>query len=136
MSRSGYSDDYDGADLTRYRGQVASAIRGKRGQAFLRELIEALDALPEKRLIAADLWNGEVCALGAVGLKRDMDMTGLDPTDHRRLADLFGIARQLVMEIEYENDEGAGYWVEETPEARWRRMRDWVAGHLIEWDPA
>ena len=38
MSRSGYSDDLDNWDLIRWRGQVSSAIRGKRGQGFLREL--------------------------------------------------------------------------------------------------
>lgn len=45
MSRSGYNDySIDNWDLIRWRGQVASAIKGKRGQAFLRELIEALVA--------------------------------------------------------------------------------------------
>jgi hypothetical protein len=46
MSRSGYSDDHSEWDLIRWRGAVASAIRGKRGQAFLRELLVALDAMP------------------------------------------------------------------------------------------
>ena len=46
MSRSGYSDDYEPSNIAMWRGQVASAMRGKRGQAFLRELIEALDAFP------------------------------------------------------------------------------------------
>lgn len=53
MSRSGYTEDCDDNwQLIRWRGAVASAIRGKRGQAFLRELLAALDAMPEKRLIA------------------------------------------------------------------------------------
>lgn len=68
MSRSGYCDDYDcdPLPLGRWRGQVASAIRGKRGQAFLRELVAALDAMPEKRLIANDLEQaGNVCAIAA-----------------------------------------------------------------------
>jgi hypothetical protein len=37
MSRSGYSDDLENWSLIRWRGAVASAIRGRRGQAFLRE---------------------------------------------------------------------------------------------------
>ena len=41
--------------LIRYRGAVKSAIRGKRGQAFLREMLAALDAMPEKRLSAGAL---------------------------------------------------------------------------------
>lgn len=53
MSRSGYSDEIDDQWLSiMWRGRVTSAMRGKRGQAFLRDLVEALDAMPEKRLIA------------------------------------------------------------------------------------
>lgn len=63
MSRSGYIDELDQWDLIRYRGQVASAIRGKRGQAFLRDLLAALDAMPEKRLIAGTFErdDGDMC---------------------------------------------------------------------------
>lgn len=35
MSRSGYTDDCDGWQLIMYRGAVASAIRGARGQRLL-----------------------------------------------------------------------------------------------------
>jgi hypothetical protein len=45
MSRSGYSDDLDPLALGRWRGRVASAMRGKRGQAFLREMLAAMDAM-------------------------------------------------------------------------------------------
>lgn len=48
MSRSEYSENLDSWSLIRWRGQVVSAIRGKRGQAFLRELVDALEAMPEK----------------------------------------------------------------------------------------
>jgi hypothetical protein len=128
MSRAGYSEDLDPLDLGRWRGQVASAIRGKRGQAFLRELVEALDALPGKRLIAHDLEHaGNVCAIGSVGQKRGVDMGVLDPHDSEHLATVFGIADQLVREIEFMNDEGG--W-NETPEQRWARMRAWAVSHL------
>ena len=129
MSRAGYSEDCDGWALIRWRGQVASAIRGKRGQAFLRELIEALDAMPEKRLIANDLEAaGNVCAIGSVGARRGTDMSKLDPEDPDGIASAFGIAQQLVREIEFMNDEAA--W-NETPEERWARMRAWAASQLI-----
>lgn len=130
MSRSGYIDDGDNNwSLIRWRGAVASSIRGKRGQAFLRELIEALDALPEKRLIAHELQDGcEVCAIGSVGLRRGVDMSRLDPDDSSTVAGVFGIAEPLVREIEYENDEGA-IW-NDTPEKRWQRMRDWAVCNL------
>lgn len=130
MSRSGYCDDYDldNWSTIRWRGQVASAIRGKRGQAFLRELISALDAMPEKRLIANELQDGcEVCAIGSVGVKRGIDLTVIDPHDYDRIAATFGIAHQLVQEIEWMNDEA---YFGTTPEGRWRFMRDWAEENL------
>ena len=72
MSRSGYHDGIDQWDLIRWRGAVASAIRGKRGQAFLREMLDALDALPEPKLIAHDLFVRlalRVCYLAHVWLR-------------------------------------------------------------------
>lgn len=131
MSRSGYSDDYDDGLLAMWRGQVASAIRGRRGQKFLRDLIEALDALPEKKLIRDDLIHadGAVCALGAVGVKRGVaGLELLDPEDHQTLSGVFDIAHQLVQEVEWMNDEGA--W-NDTPETRWQRMRRWAESCLV-----
>jgi hypothetical protein len=56
MSRSGYCEDMDDQWAhIRWRGAVTSAIRGRRGQAFLREMLAALDAMPEKRLVAGAL---------------------------------------------------------------------------------
>ncbi len=129
MSRSGYSDDCDmDWGLIRWRGQVASAIRGKRGQAFLRELVEALDAMPEKRLIAHELQaGGEVCAIGSVGARRGIDMTKLDPEDYDGIAHTFGVASPLVQEIEFENDDA--FW-NATPEQRWQHMRAWAVSNL------
>lgn len=132
MSRAGYADDSDDNwALIKWRGQVESTIRGKRGQAFLRELIAALDALPEKKLIAGDLIaDGAVCAIGAVGIKRGIDLTALDPYDYDSIAGTFGITHQLVREIEFTNDECTSL----DPAKRWQQMRDWAERHLIEWD--
>jgi hypothetical protein len=128
MSRAGYGEDIDNWQLIRWRGQVASAIKGGRGQAFLRELVEALDALPEKKLVAHDLHDGaNVCAIGSVGLRRGTDMAALDPEDAEGVAAAFGIAHQLVREIEYMNDEA--HW-NETPETRWHNMRAWAVSNL------
>lgn len=133
MSRSGYSDDYDDNwALIRYRGAVSASIKGKRGQAFLKELIAALDAMPEKKLIAHELEaNGEFCALGAVGKCRGMDMNKIDPDDAPSVAKSFGIAAALAREIVFMNDEGSYYNVGETPESRWSRMRKWAESELI-----
>jgi hypothetical protein len=128
MSRAGYNEDIDQWALIRWRGQVASAIRGKRGQDFLRELIDALDALPEKKLVAEHLQDGpNVCAIGSVGIRRGVDLTKLDPEDPEGIADAFGIAHQLVREIEWMNDEA---WYDEKPEHRWKRMREWAVASL------
>jgi hypothetical protein len=128
MSRAGYCDDIDQWQLIRWRGQVASATRGRRGQAFLRELIDALDALPDKRLISRELQEGEhVCAIGSVGVRRGIDLSKLDPHDGETLSAVFGIAEPLVREIEFMNDEAV--W-QETPEERWRRMREWAIDNL------
>lgn len=132
MSRSGYSDGCDDQwQLIRWRGQVASAIRGKRGQKLLRDLVEALDAMPEKRLITNELTceNG-VCALGAVAVKRGIDVSKVDPEDAQTVAAKFDIAYALACEIVFENDEG--FWKTETAEQRWQRMRDWAVNRLRE----
>ena len=131
MSRHGYCDDFDdNLVLGRWRGQVASAIRGKRGQAFLREMRDALDAMPEKRLITDQLVTeeGDVCALGAVALARKCDVSKLDPEEPEVVAATFGIAEVLVREIVYENDESFCYRYNDAdaPEKRWQYMRNWV----------
>lgn len=127
MSRSGYSDDCD--DQWRHimwRGAVASAMRGNRGQAFLRETAAALDAMPVKALIDTQLQaqDGAYCTLGAVGAARGMDMSVLDPDDIETVAGAFGISAAMAREIVYMNDEG--FWCA-TPQERWVKMRAWVA---------
>jgi hypothetical protein len=129
MSRSQYHDDLDPLDLGRWRGRVASAMRGKRGQQLLRDLLAALDAMPEKRLIQHELQqDGDVCALGACGVHRGMDMSSLDPDEPEDVAAAFDIAEPMAREIVYMNDEYGAY--KETPEHRWTRMRAWVAKQI------
>ncbi|MBU9502883.1 hypothetical protein KTE68_22285 [Burkholderia multivorans] len=141
MSRSGYSDDCENVEL--WRTAVRNAIRGKRGQAMLRELAAALDAMPEKRLITAELQDadGDFCALGVLGSVRGLDLKGIDPEDREAVAAAFNIAPALAAEIVFENDENGDHWdhalgerVFETPEERWTRMREWVRSNLIELD--
>lgn len=130
MSRSGYSDDIDDQwGWIRWRGTVASAIRGKRGQAFLTEMLAAMDALPEKKLVAWQLEaEGQVCAIGSVGRQRGVDMTKLDPEDYDTVAGTFGVATPLAQEIVWMNDEAGPF--KETPEQRFARMRKWVQSKL------
>ncbi len=125
MSRAGYSDDLDEGDLARWRGAVTSAIKGKRGQAFLRELEAAMVALPEKSIIGgAFAYEGQVCALGTVTLQRKlsggatraeaiaqiMEEWPSDPDEYAEecgddAAREFNIAQAMAREIMYVNDE-------------------------------
>lgn len=156
MSRSGYNDDCDGWALIRWRGAVNSAIKGERGQAFLRELAAALDAMPEKRLIADELQtaDGEFCTIGVLGAARGIDMSKLDPDDRESVAAAFNIAPALAAEIVFENDEGLYPYdfidvevcgpirpaerrvrsvcvpIQRAEEQRWQRMRQWVESHI------
>lgn len=107
MSRCGYSEELDHWALVRWRGAVESAIRGKRGQAFLKELLEALDAMPERKLVKDELVTpaGEVCAIGSVMVKRGIDASAIDAYDSSLIAQKVGIAEALVKEIEWINDD-------------------------------
>lgn len=130
MSRSGYSDDFGDNQLYLYRQAVERAIRGKRGQALLRALRDALDAMPVKRLITEEIVTaeGDCCALGCLALARGLDVSNVDPEDPHRVAKLFDIAPSLAREIVYENDE----WYDDSEEARWERMRRWVDRNILE----
>jgi hypothetical protein len=140
VSRSGYSDDYadDQWALIRWRGAVASAIRGKRGQALLRDLLAALDAMPEKRLIAGYFVreDGCACALGVLGQARGIDVAALNPSDlddgadRAQVAKAFGLSEALAAEIMFVNDDD-GIWTSLTDEQRWRDVREWVASQIV-----
>jgi hypothetical protein len=149
MSRSGYSEDCENLGL--WRGAVHRAISGKRGQALLREMAEALDAMPVKQLVADDVVRDSehVCAMGAVIVARKLDVSEVDVYDADATAELLGIAGALAKEIAYENDECGQRVVvdeevgpfqpwnwprrtyrDETPAERWTRMREWVTANL------
>lgn len=160
MSRSGYTDDNDDQWASiRWRGAVKSALSGKRGQAFLRELLSALDAMPEKELTTAELQvDGQFCALGVVGQARGVDLAQVDTEDWQQLSSTFGIAESMAREIMYENDDCVANeewtdveihgpmrpnypdWnshkrsvlvpVKRAGEQRWFYMRKWVASQI------
>ena len=160
MSRSGYNDDDSDDPLTvgRWTAAVNASLRGKRGQAFLRELLDELDAMPDKRLIAnAATKDGCMCTLAVVAAKRGHDLQKLDYDmemwEWDRIADQLGISQAMAREVMYINDEHTDErgWVRldgppdpwggepeaylplpNVEERRWRYMRDWVAKQLIE----
>lgn len=139
MSRSGYSDDCENVEL--WRSNVARSIAGKKGQAFLRELVAALEAMPEKKLITEDLErDGCYCTLGVVGAARGVDMSGIDMSDDYDAGNQIGTVLKmpaiLAQEIMYLNDEYEEYdrerhcWVQETDEQRYERMLKWAKSKL------
>jgi hypothetical protein len=140
MSRSGYVDDYNGWAFICWRGAVASALKGKRGQSFLVELRDALEAMPVKRLVTDTLQaDGEFCTLGVLGAKRGLDMAPIDAHCRESVSQAFGIAEALAAEIVFENDEHPGEYkqvdgsyklIPETPESRWVRMHKWVVENI------
>lgn len=141
MSRSGYSDDCENVDL--WRANVTRSIRGRKGQAFLRELVAALEAMPEKKLITEDLERGGCyCTLGVVGASRGVDMSDIDMSDEWDAGNQVAIAlkmpRILAQEIMFLNDEHEEYdrearrWVQETDEQRYERMLKWAKSNLCD----
>ncbi len=129
MNRSGYSDE--GEHFAMWRGVIMSATRGKRGQAFFRALVEALDAMPDKRLVAGELETeeGAVCALGCLGKHRGIAIGSVDTEDWDKLGELFNIAPQLAQEVMYVNDED--FRARHSPEERWQVVRTWAARQIV-----
>src|ERR1700690_509135 len=100
MSRSGYSEDLDQNMLNIYRANVDRALSGKRGQTFLREMADALDAMPVKELVAGEVVRDSehVCAMGSVALARKIDVSDIDVEDAPAIGKRFGIAEALARE--------------------------------------
>jgi hypothetical protein len=134
MSRHGFGDDGPESQEEQwayicYRGAVTSAIRGKKGQTFLKEMLAALDAMPVKELIAEELvQEGSFCALGVVGHKRGLDLEDIDPEDIESCAGAFGINEKLCREIVYVNDKGV--WWNATPRRRYEEVRGWLLENI------
>ena len=142
MSRYCDSDDYDYEPWMEGQaaGAMRSAIRGRRGQQLLRDLIAGLDALPVPELAAGALEDPEtgcVCALGAVRLQRGAEAVPLDfdPTDPdidwRYLAKPFDISETLAHAVISENEYGNKRNDEQSRRRRWQSVRAWAVGNLV-----
>lgn len=119
MSRSSYSDDLDDypGQLELYRGNVARSMRGRQGQKMLREMRDALLALPVKELHADVFASGtkerpKVCALGAWATQKagtpdaGAALVSEPDYDEETAADLakHGWPKLVVLDTIYEND--------------------------------
>jgi len=130
MSRSSYSDDYGDdfpGQLGLFRANVRRSIRSARGQARLRELRDALLAMPVKELdsdvfVEGEASNPAVCALGQWALTKAggdvesaKEMAGHDPECDESTAEALaehGWPRLVVLETIYENDDTRGRDIE------------------------
>ena len=134
MSRSGYSDDCENIGL--WRGAVHRATVGRRGQALLKAVLGALDAMAVRELAGGSFQEsgGCMCTLGVLGATRGIDLRSMEVAaydwDFEKIGNTFGSARALVQEIMWMNDEG-NWRGNETPAERWQRMRGWVSEQIV-----
>ena len=140
MSRSGYVIDENNKSQL-YRGAVRSAIKGKRGQKLLSDILSALDAMWDKKLSGDHLNNPKVffCTLGVLGSERGLYNGIVDNIDHDALAEIFDASPALVREIMFVNDEcgsehtclnGVWKYSDYSASDRWARMRKWVESKI------
>lgn len=140
MSRINYSEDEQfPGQFHLWQANCDRSLRGRPGQAALRELEAALVALPTKRLITNELDNGvDCCAIGAVVRHR-----GLDP---EKIAEEFdteyemeevgvelGMPTLVAWKIVEVNDITTGSYnvrVPYTPEQRYADVLRWVRAWL------
>ena len=157
MSRLSINECDDQASFLRACAWEANTNRhlaGKLGQKALRELEAALLALPEKALTANRFIRlhgpaddvGEVCALGALALKRRIDAGESRAEAVKKIAEDWKGDAQDEAESEGSGDEEAAYYLnlkrvfawaiidqneeagphDQTPEDRYRRVLAWV----------
>ena len=146
MSRSCYSDDFGDdfpGQMELYRANVERSIRGAFGQQRLKELRDALRALPVKELQADIFATGsneapQVCALGAWALakcggdvEKAREMVRSDDDDHDTAEALksHGWPRLVVFDTIYQNDQEWSRF--ETPARRYERVLAWVESQIL-----
>jgi hypothetical protein len=144
VSRFNDDGDWDYGRYSLWERAMTNALSGRRGQAALADLEQALLALPQKRLIDGALaCNGEVCAVGALvvrnrvaaGEDRAAVLADLeratDPEEYNDNADVtatYGakhgrMAYAMAWRIAELNDEDCR---NATPEWRYEYVLDWV----------
>jgi hypothetical protein len=138
MSRSGYSEDYDydsgGAPPEFYWQALDNAMRGKRGQALLRDIAAGMDAMEHKVLVKGFLRDGGAfCMVGVATNVRNVNLEDIPDGELfeqdagywiTKLARRLNVAQCVIASLIWQNDEfGAP---NESPAGRWRRIRSWI----------
>jgi hypothetical protein len=133
-------DDWESWMDGQRAGALRSAIQGRRGQRFLQDLINALDALPEPELSAGALEDEETgccCAFGAVRRFRGAESVPLyfhpmeEDVTSDKLAKPFDVSRALAWEVVEANE---GWCKSNSPGARRQRFKEvrrWAVGALL-----
>lgn len=140
-SRIREGEDFEPWMAGQQAGALRAAVRGRRGQAFLRELVAALDALPVKELAAGALEDPETgccCAFGAVARARGWgeEQLGFDPTDgdasapESLLAEAFGVSKTLAFQVIAENEDFSSCNTPGWRGCRWFRVRSWAVSQI------
>lgn len=159
--RIGHSEDEDyPGQFELWQANCRRSLKGKAGQAALRELEAALLALPDKRLIANKMIDreGDVCAIGALAKHKGRDLLA-EPNvyedgefdgdgEMEEIGMELGMPRLVAWKVVAKNDiEIDGYYetlpgparwygdrpqvyVPVTPEARYEKMLAWVRQQL------
>jgi hypothetical protein len=137
MSRISYSDDEDyPGQFDLWQANCRRSLRGKQGQEELKELRAALLSLPEKRLIHGLLEDeeGGVCAIGAYGKHKGLDISKFDPDDATDEVGIEGGMPALVAwKVVEMNDMEFDHL---TPERRYQKMLAWVESWLTNTEDA
>lgn len=133
-------DDLDPSREGLVAGALRSAVRGKRGQRFILDLVQALDALPSPELAAGaleDETTGCCCAFGAVRRFRGSEAVPLwfDPMEEDltpdHLAEPFNVSETLAWAVVQANEDGMTGNEESTRRRRWKVVKDWAVRQLI-----
>ena len=132
MSRISYSEDEDyPGQFELWQANCERSLRGAQGQAELRELRDALLALPEKRLIHGALVDeeGGVCAIGAYASRKGLDLGKFDPEDETDEVGIeAGMPKFVAWKVVEMND--MELHSRFTSEERYTRMLAWVESKL------
>ncbi len=107
-----------------WRANSARSLLGKAGQAALRELRDALLALPTKRLVVGVLDNGaDCCAIGALVRRKGITPKADPEYEMEDVGVECGMPRLVAWRVVEENDM-ATYSM--TPEQRYAAILAWV----------
>lgn len=130
--RLNYSEDeHFPGQFELWQSNCERSLRGRSGQAELRELHAALVALPEKRLIFGSLVDDEggVCAVGAYARHKGLSLSNFDPEDETDEVGIeAGMPRLVAWKVVEMNDIQFNSL---TPEQRYEKMLSWVESKLI-----